>query len=267
MQGLCGVSTDIVNADKMSGRSRKYKIIFSPQKVSGTHGDAHSHVTLCPPSLCTFHSSIGAKNCLFLTQKRLSKLKCCDTGRALGPCRALPVQSLPGPEGLPFLPFQFYACEMVLEEEGVFGGEWGHQRMPVTSQCWDPRVGREHGFSRGWLLACRQMCAHAAQPLSSARGEERESCLHPVWSSTGPVLGCCDSWGCSCPGLHNVPVLHTDVTCDEWSFYLLPLDEDIISMELPEFFRDYFLVSGTLCGGDSPSCPPCLAGAGGTVLF
>ncbi|NXK68711.1 VP33B protein, partial [Sylvietta virens] len=79
VQGLCGVSTDIVNADKMSGRSRKYKIIFSPQK--------------------------------------------------------------------------FYACEMVLEEEGVFG----------------------------------------------------------------------------------------DVTCDEWSFYLLPLDEDIISMELPEFFRDYFL--------------------------
>ncbi|NWY98374.1 VP33B protein, partial [Loxia curvirostra] len=70
---------DIVNADKMSGRSRKYKIIFSPQK--------------------------------------------------------------------------FYACEMVLEEEGIFG----------------------------------------------------------------------------------------DVTCDEWSFYLLPLDEDIISMELPEFFRDYFL--------------------------
>ncbi|NXH43802.1 VP33B protein, partial [Dicaeum eximium] len=70
---------DLINADKMSGRSRKYKIIFSPQK--------------------------------------------------------------------------FYACEMVLEEEGVFG----------------------------------------------------------------------------------------DVTCDEWSFYLLPLDEDIISMELPEFFRDYFL--------------------------
>ncbi|XP_064373844.1 vacuolar protein sorting-associated protein 33B isoform X1 [Dromaius novaehollandiae] len=70
---------DIVNADKVAGRSRKYKIIFSPQK--------------------------------------------------------------------------FYACEMVLEEEGVFG----------------------------------------------------------------------------------------DVTCDEWSFYLLPLDDDIISMELPEFFRDYFL--------------------------
>lgn len=68
-------------------------------------------------------------------------------------------------------------------------------------------------------------------------------------------------------GCITVPVLHTDVTCDEWSFYLLPLDEDIISMELPEFFRDYFLVSGTLCGGDSPSCPPCLAGAGGTMLF
>uniref|UniRef100_A0A4W3IGX9 VPS33B late endosome and lysosome associated n=1 Tax=Callorhinchus milii TaxID=7868 RepID=A0A4W3IGX9_CALMI len=32
-----------------------------------------------------------------------------------------------------------------------------------------------------------------------------------------------------------------DVTIDEWAFYLLPLDDDIISMELPEFFRDYFL--------------------------
>ncbi|KAM4747571.1 vacuolar protein sorting-associated protein 33B [Rhinophrynus dorsalis] len=32
-----------------------------------------------------------------------------------------------------------------------------------------------------------------------------------------------------------------DVTCDEWLFYLLPLDDDIISMELPEFYRDYFL--------------------------
>lgn len=32
-----------------------------------------------------------------------------------------------------------------------------------------------------------------------------------------------------------------DVTIDEWSFYLLPLDDDIISLELPEFFRDNFL--------------------------
>ncbi|XP_030045526.1 vacuolar protein sorting-associated protein 33B [Microcaecilia unicolor] len=32
-----------------------------------------------------------------------------------------------------------------------------------------------------------------------------------------------------------------DVICDEWYFYLLPLDDDIISMELPEFYRDYFL--------------------------
>ncbi|KFO96650.1 Vacuolar protein sorting-associated protein 33B, partial [Calypte anna] len=37
------------------------------------------------------------------------------------------------------------------------------------------------------------------------------------------------------------PHCAANVTCDEWSFYLLPLDEDIISMELPEFFRDYFL--------------------------
>lgn len=58
LQGLCGLSTDIVNADKMSGRSRKYKIIFSPQKVSGTLSTAHSSVTLCLPSLC-FHPIYG----------------------------------------------------------------------------------------------------------------------------------------------------------------------------------------------------------------
>uniref|UniRef100_A0A668AE21 VPS33B late endosome and lysosome associated n=1 Tax=Myripristis murdjan TaxID=586833 RepID=A0A668AE21_9TELE len=32
-----------------------------------------------------------------------------------------------------------------------------------------------------------------------------------------------------------------DVSTDEWAFYLLPLDEDIINLELPEFFRDNFL--------------------------
>ena len=37
--------------------------------------------------------------------------------------------------------------------------------------------------------------------------------------------------------------LLTDVTTDEWAFYLLPLDDDIISMELPEFFQDNFLVN------------------------
>lgn len=35
----------------------------------------------------------------------------------------------------------------------------------------------------------------------------------------------------------------TDVSCDEWAFSLLPLDVDLLSMELPEFFRDYFLVT------------------------
>ncbi|KAM9493853.1 vacuolar protein sorting-associated protein 33B [Clarias gariepinus] len=35
--------------------------------------------------------------------------------------------------------------------------------------------------------------------------------------------------------------VYGDVTSDEWAFYLLPLDDDIISLELPEFFRDYFL--------------------------
>nr|XP_020445565.1 vacuolar protein sorting-associated protein 33B isoform X2 [Monopterus albus] len=32
-----------------------------------------------------------------------------------------------------------------------------------------------------------------------------------------------------------------DVSTDEWTFNLLPLDEDILSLELPEFFQDYFL--------------------------
>lgn len=36
--------------------------------------------------------------------------------------------------------------------------------------------------------------------------------------------------------------LSSDVTTDEWAFYLLPLDDDILSLELPEFFRDNFLV-------------------------
>ncbi|XP_066510806.1 vacuolar protein sorting-associated protein 33B [Hoplias malabaricus] len=35
--------------------------------------------------------------------------------------------------------------------------------------------------------------------------------------------------------------VYGDVTTDEWAFYLLPLDNDTISLELPEFFRDNFL--------------------------
>ncbi|XP_062272893.1 vacuolar protein sorting-associated protein 33B isoform X2 [Scomber scombrus] len=38
-----------------------------------------------------------------------------------------------------------------------------------------------------------------------------------------------------------------DVTTDEWAFYLLPLDDDIISLELPEFFRDNFLMAYESC--------------------
>lgn len=35
--------------------------------------------------------------------------------------------------------------------------------------------------------------------------------------------------------------IYGDVSCDEWAFSLLPLDVDLLSMELPEFLRDYFL--------------------------
>lgn len=35
--------------------------------------------------------------------------------------------------------------------------------------------------------------------------------------------------------------VYGDITTDEWNFYILPLDDDILSLELPEFFRDNFL--------------------------
>lgn len=202
VQGLCGVSADIVNADKMSGRSRKYKIIFSPQKVSGTRGAAHSPVTLCPPSLCTFHPSTGANNCLFLTQKCLSKPKCCDACKALGPCRAFPARSLPGPEGVPFpsssMPARWCwrkrGSLVVSRAAGLARGSW-HHRIPVTSQCWTPRVGRTGGWAgnTGSLGAGCQPAGRCVptqhRPLSSARGEERGSCCPSCLELHSPVLG------------------------------------------------------------------------------
>lgn len=50
-------SADIVNADKMSGRSRKYKIIFSPQKVVSLCSAATYPIVLLLPDLCAFHPS------------------------------------------------------------------------------------------------------------------------------------------------------------------------------------------------------------------
>ncbi|KAM9817251.1 vacuolar protein sorting-associated protein 33B [Neosynchiropus ocellatus] len=45
----------------------------------------------------------------------------------------------------------------------------------------------------------------------------------------------------ACDAVLEEQGLFGDVTTDEWAFYLLPLDDDIISLELPEFFRDNFL--------------------------
>ncbi|KAM6942942.1 vacuolar protein sorting-associated protein 33B [Xenentodon cancila] len=45
----------------------------------------------------------------------------------------------------------------------------------------------------------------------------------------------------ACEAVLEEQGLYGDVTTDEWAFYLLPLDDDIISLELPEFFRDNFL--------------------------
>lgn len=45
----------------------------------------------------------------------------------------------------------------------------------------------------------------------------------------------------ACETLLEEQGIFGDVTTDEWAFYLLPLDDDIISLELPEFFRDNFV--------------------------
>ncbi|XP_047218865.1 vacuolar protein sorting-associated protein 33B [Girardinichthys multiradiatus] len=45
----------------------------------------------------------------------------------------------------------------------------------------------------------------------------------------------------ACEALLEEQGIFGDVTTDEWAFYLLPLDDDVISLELPEFFRDNFL--------------------------
>ncbi|KAM6981300.1 vacuolar protein sorting-associated protein 33B [Aplochiton taeniatus] len=45
----------------------------------------------------------------------------------------------------------------------------------------------------------------------------------------------------ACETLLEEQGIFGDVTTDEWAFYLLPLDDDIISLELPEFFRDTFV--------------------------
>lgn len=68
--------TDLVNSDKVAGRFRRYKIIFTPQKV-------------------TSHLEMMLKYAAFLF--------CCVI--------LMLWHSL-----------QFYACETVLEEQGVYGG-------------------------------------------------------------------------------------------------------------------------------------------------
>lgn len=45
----------------------------------------------------------------------------------------------------------------------------------------------------------------------------------------------------SCEAVLEEQGVFGDVSCDQWDFQLLPVDDDIISMELPEFFTDTFL--------------------------
>ncbi|XP_073715339.1 vacuolar protein sorting-associated protein 33B isoform X2 [Misgurnus anguillicaudatus] len=45
----------------------------------------------------------------------------------------------------------------------------------------------------------------------------------------------------ACDNILEEQGVYGDITTDEWNFYILPLDDDILSLELPEFFRDNFL--------------------------
>ncbi|KAM9766030.1 vacuolar protein sorting-associated protein 33B isoform 1-T2 [Menidia menidia] len=45
----------------------------------------------------------------------------------------------------------------------------------------------------------------------------------------------------ACEAVLEEQGIYGDVTMDEWAFCLLPLDDDVISLELPEFFQDNFL--------------------------
>ncbi|XP_061742934.1 vacuolar protein sorting-associated protein 33B isoform X1 [Nerophis ophidion] len=45
----------------------------------------------------------------------------------------------------------------------------------------------------------------------------------------------------ACETIFEEQGVYGDVTMDEWAFYLLPLDNDVISLELPEFFQDNFV--------------------------
>ncbi|XP_061831020.1 vacuolar protein sorting-associated protein 33B isoform X1 [Nerophis lumbriciformis] len=45
----------------------------------------------------------------------------------------------------------------------------------------------------------------------------------------------------ACETVFEEQGVYGDVTMDEWAFYLLPLDNDVISLELPEFFQDNFV--------------------------
>ncbi|KAK7912392.1 hypothetical protein WMY93_012603 [Mugilogobius chulae] len=45
----------------------------------------------------------------------------------------------------------------------------------------------------------------------------------------------------SCESILEELGVFGDVSCDQWNFLLLPVDDDIISLELPEFFTDTFL--------------------------
>lgn len=149
---------------------------------------------------------------------------------------------------------------MVLEEEGVFGGEWGRgcclTGLPrgssgLTESQLDPCMGIP--VQTGTAGLGERGCAHPGI-LPRLQGAQRvlprtpmnrpcRSAPHTLFAGPLRFLG---KFVLRAGSLSPFPVPHSDVTCDEWSFYLLPLDEDIISMELPEFFRDYFLVSRTV---------------------
>lgn len=114
---ICIFVADVVNTDKVPGKSRRYKIIFTPQKV-------FLFLVLCP---------------------------CCT-------CNASSAWYWPAD---PSLCYQFYACEAVLEEQGIFGGRHLSLFAGMTSVS-------EEKCKSCFCLSCR--CVHrrvAFLPASS----------------------------------------------------------------------------------------------------
>lgn len=117
------------------------------------------------------------------------------------------------------------------------------------------------------------MCAcHSIGPSLLPEERRGERVLPPILSGAPQALfwGCCDSWGSSCPGLRNCPLslsqtqmspaMNGPSTCCPWM-------KTSSAWSCPSSSVTTFWSVGHCRGGDSPSYPLYLTGAGDKVLF